>query len=248
MRTGSAVDLAAEFGGTFVSPESGARGDNVMASTAYIPEIAEEEERVTGRDPLRGRKFSSRFGRSPFSQLEHAVNGDGEVTRRYRAVRNLSHWPLNGGTVNLEELGSVEMDLEISDDEVDDEGFPEACAFDPFVGPRFIDPESLSRQPLYDLLRLGGPAYVVRVYEMAGEKGRFDLLNRLPSIVARLQNEGVYSLGLFKQTKVEVDGRSFSAVAILRGYAAEELRVIGSEGGIACRILEILGSPIRRIA
>ncbi len=44
----------ADFGGTFVSPESGNRGDKgVMASLAYIPEVADEEARLVKNDRLR---------------------------------------------------------------------------------------------------------------------------------------------------------------------------------------------------
>lgn len=41
--------LASEFGGTFVEES---RSDGSMATDAYLPEVAEEEERVFGNDPL----------------------------------------------------------------------------------------------------------------------------------------------------------------------------------------------------
>lgn len=198
MRIGSQQDLASEFGGTFVSPESGARGDSVLASYFCCRAQREDEDRVNRNDRLR--RFVA----------------EGELADR-----------------------SDEFETEYDVDEEDDELF--LYSVDRLAGPRFIKPETLSPQPIYDMLRLGGPAYVVRAYEMAGERGRFDILNRLPDLVARLKSEGTFSLSLFKQTKIELNGRRFSASAILRGHAADELRVIGPEGGIACQILKALG-------
>lgn len=43
--------LGAEFEGTFV--EEDGLSDGSLASSEFIPEVAEEEERVFGRDPLR---------------------------------------------------------------------------------------------------------------------------------------------------------------------------------------------------
>lgn len=55
-RVGTPRELAVEFGGTFVSPESGNRGDSaVHASFFCCEEQQEEEERVFGDDPLRDR-------------------------------------------------------------------------------------------------------------------------------------------------------------------------------------------------
>lgn len=167
------VGMAQLFGGTFEKPERNqTRGDRTLGSTAYIPDVAEEEKRLVANDKLR------RF-------------------------------------VPLEEVP----------------------AEDPSIGSRFVDPDTLSPQPVYDLLKMGGPAYVIRVYEMAGPRGRFDILNRLPHIVAKLKAEGIYCLQAFKETRVG----SFSAYRILRGHAAEERKVIGPESGIACQILRILG-------
>lgn len=167
------VGVTQLFGGTFEKPERNqSRGDRIFGSTAYIPDVAEEEKRLVANDKLR-------------------------------------------------RLVSIE----------------EVSAEDSSIGPRFVDPDTLSPQPVYDLLKMGGPAYVVRVYEMAGPKGRFDILNRLPHIIARLKTEGVYCLQAFKETRVG----SFSAYRILRGHAVDERKVIGPEGGIACQILRILG-------
>lgn len=43
--------LGAEFEGTFV--EENGRSDGSLASSQFIPDVVEEEERVFGRDPLR---------------------------------------------------------------------------------------------------------------------------------------------------------------------------------------------------
>ena len=53
MRIGSQQDLAAEFGGTFVSLESGARGENVLASYFCCEEQREDEDRIGRNDRLR---------------------------------------------------------------------------------------------------------------------------------------------------------------------------------------------------
>ena len=46
--------MTRELRGSFISPESGNRHEaGVMASTAFTPEIAEEEQRLTKGDRLR---------------------------------------------------------------------------------------------------------------------------------------------------------------------------------------------------
>lgn len=40
-----------QFGGTFVPYESGARGEIVHASSAFLPEVKDEEKRIARNDP-----------------------------------------------------------------------------------------------------------------------------------------------------------------------------------------------------
>lgn len=54
-RVGTPADLAREFSGTFLSPESGARGERALASFFCCEEQQEEEQRVAGGDPLHQR-------------------------------------------------------------------------------------------------------------------------------------------------------------------------------------------------
>src|SRR3989338_4199876 len=103
MRIGSAADLASE-GGTFVSPESGARGDAVMASYEYVPEVFEEEERIGASDPLRRRKLSNQVGRSPFSQTI-TENGRWGTQSKVQFRGDSAYWPMNSAGVDLDQLG-----------------------------------------------------------------------------------------------------------------------------------------------
>ncbi len=113
----------------------------------------------------------------------------------------------------------------------------ELSAEDPEVGPFFPKlPKGMTAEQAIEKLLRTSPSYVVQLYEMTGARGRFDILNLLPRLVSRLVGEGVYSLQLFQQTRVG----AFSVSRVLRGHAVDERRVIGSEGGIACRILEAL--------
>ena len=52
---GGSVDqaISRETGGCFLAAESGNRGDDVFASTAFIPEVEEEEARLVKNDRLR---------------------------------------------------------------------------------------------------------------------------------------------------------------------------------------------------
>ncbi|MDP3696647.1 MAG: hypothetical protein Q8R55_01290 [Candidatus Taylorbacteria bacterium] len=119
----------------------------------------------------------------------------------------------------------------------------ELLAESPEVGPFFPKlPKGMTAEQAIEKLLRTSPSYVVQLYEMTGARGRFDILNLLPRLVSRLVGEGVYSLQLFQQTHVG----TFSAYRVLRGHAADERRVIGSEGGIACRILEILDRTVHQ--
>lgn len=177
MKIGSKQDLAAEFGGTFVSPESGARGDNVLASYFCCKEQREDERRVNRNDRLR-RRFVS----------------EGELPDRS----------------------------------------------DKLIGPRFAGlPKGMSLEQAVEKLLRFSPLYTVRLYEWAGERGRFDVLNLLPRLVMKLKVEGVYSREIFQQTPAS---GGFSTYRVLKGQVADEHRIIGAEGGIACRIMETLNA------
>lgn len=166
----------ADLGGTFVSAESGNRGDAVMASLAYIPEIAEEEARVVANDRL------------------------------HRFVP----------TDELEDLSKVDL----------------------LAGPRANPlPTGMTTQQAVEKILRVSPRYLIKLYEMAGEKGRLDVLNLLPHVVRKLVDKGVYTPHIFQQTNFFW---AFSCYRTLKGFAADERAVIGPEGGIACRILEIL--------
>lgn len=202
-----------EFEGTFVG-ESGARGENVHASDDFLPEVQEEEGRVVANDPLRKRNLSRQWQRSPFTHIEHDVTNDW-VTRRYKMRSDSACWPMNEAYVEPGEIPAR------------DENFAP-----PLVG-------KMLRRTTKKLLRRS-PAHIVELYQTSGPKGRFDVLNLLPRLVAELVNEGVYSLGLFRQIRLG----GFSIYSILHGHAAEERRVTGREDGIACQIIEILQWPV----
>lgn len=184
----------ADFGGTFIG-ESGNRGDAVMASYEFIPEVREEEERITRNDRLR--------------------------------------W-----FVSVEELEERWQDCEVVPDVVED-GFPEDTlqAVDPLVGPRFIALQGSVDEALEQLFRKS-PKYILDAYEASERTGRLDILNKVPSVVAKLVAEGILSVQTFQQTPARP---GFSCYRILRGLAADERRVIGPEGGIARQILGLLG-------
>ncbi|MDO8496088.1 MAG: hypothetical protein Q7S43_01400 [bacterium] len=178
MRIGSQQDLASEFGGTFVSTESGARGDNVLASYFCCEEQRQDEERLNRSDRLR-----------------HFVPTD-----------------------EIEDVSSDDMSS----------------------GPRFVAlPKGMSLEQAVEKLLRFSPLYAIRLYEWAGARGRFDVLNLLPMLVMKLKVEGIYSREIFQQTPV---AGGFSAYRVLRGQVADEHRIIGTEGGIACRIMETLGA------
>lgn len=102
MRIGSAADLALE-GGTLVSPESGARGEDVHPSYEYIPDVLDEEDRVSGRDPLRKRRLSTRRLRSPFGQITaEETRWGGPRWSKFRS--DSAYWPVNSAHVEPDEL------------------------------------------------------------------------------------------------------------------------------------------------
>lgn len=176
MRIGSRQDLAAKFRGTFVSPESGARGNNVLASYFCCQEQREDEDRVNRNDRLHS-----------FVSTED-VSSDGDSS----------------------------------------------------IGPRFIAlPKGMSLEQAVEKLLRFSPLYTVRLYEWAGERGRFDVLNLLLRLVMKLKVEGVYSREIFQQTPAS---GGFSTYRVLKGQVADEHRIIGAEGGIACRIMETLNA------
>ncbi len=178
MRIGSQQDLASELGGTFVSPESGARGDNVLASYFCCEEQRQDEERVNRNDILR-----------------HFVSTD-----------------------EIEDVSSDDMS----------------------IGFRFFAlPKGMSLEQAVEKLLRFSPLYAIRLYEWAGTRGRFDVLNLLPRLVMKLRVEGVYSKEIFQQTQV---AGGFSAYRVLRGQVSDEHRIIGAEGGVACRIMETLNA------
>ena len=71
-----------------------------------IPEVREEEERVRRNDPLLGRRFSKQMPRSPFPTLERFAG------RTFQVRLDSARWPVNGGTVNLDNIPSGELNPE----------------------------------------------------------------------------------------------------------------------------------------
>lgn len=49
-RVGASAELAREFGGTFIEES---RSEGTMATDEYLPEVAEEDERLAAHDQLR---------------------------------------------------------------------------------------------------------------------------------------------------------------------------------------------------
>lgn len=116
------------------------------------------------------------------------------------------------------------------------EDLEEREAMDGDTGPKYIALEGTVDEALTELLRKS-PKFVIEAYKASDRTGRLDVLNRLPRVIAGLVNEGVYTLEQFQQTP---NGNGFSCYQTLKGYASTERGVIGPEGGIACRILEVL--------
>lgn len=94
------------LGGTFVS-ESGARGDTVHASTTFLPDVVDEERRVSGKDPLLHRRLSKQIRRSEYSVSEHNPRTGRSTYRPDAAV-----WPLNCRFIESDDVASGILDPE----------------------------------------------------------------------------------------------------------------------------------------
>lgn len=105
------AEMMREFGGTFV-PENRSQA-GCFGTTKFMPEVAEEEERLVHNDRLRTRRIGKTFR----SRATVSVTHWGHVER---VSETRQEWALNDPFVPLEDIVDSRTDFQVQTDEVDD--------------------------------------------------------------------------------------------------------------------------------